>query len=57
MKRRLLYKLGRAMEVTGNMVDKWVGMFPRWLASEGQALWDRNCDCERCIERNNRRIL
>jgi len=50
MKRRALYRLGKALEPLGRALEK-----PgRALSAWAMALWDENCDCEKCIERRAR---
>ena len=50
MKRKLLFRIGRVLQWIGNKA-----MRPGFkLSSFGLSLWDRNCDCVKCLERRDR---
>ena len=49
MRRRILYRAGKALERLGELLAYW----PKRLEWFGGDLWDRNCDCEKCERRRN----
>ena len=47
MKRRLLYRIGRVLDIIGyTLARPW-----ERLGSYGMSLWDANCNCIHCQER------
>lgn len=48
MKRRILYRIGKIAHHVGALMQRPWSKLEWW----GRELWDLNCDCAKCQERN-----